>query len=365
MLTDPTIRGFLPKARDYWKADSDAKGRANNLYLRVRPNGAKTWHVRRLKDGVLLNKRIGSWPEMSLKAARQAKDNILSGSITDASTLKAVGDEWYGQRIELRYKRPKQVRQYLDRISPALLTTPIRDVDRLSVTRFLQQYAKERGPVGANRLLAIMQQLFRYAHKAGYVAEDNIAPLSREEVGGEEKARDRVLSDAEIRALWHTDASHTPLLRFLLLTGQRIGEAQGAQWGDVKGDRWIIPAANSKNRRAHWVSLSRQAMAVLRDRPADRAHLFAERSATATQAWVKRWCERNKIDPAFTPHDLRRTMATRMNDLGVAPHVVEKILNHTMQGVMAIYNRAEYAEEREKAMILWGKELAKIVRAKP
>ncbi len=364
MLTDNTIQGLKRKVTDYWKADSDSKGRANNLYLRVRSSGAKTWHVRRLKDGVLLNKRIGQWPTMSLKAARQMTLSVLTGSITDDSSLKAVADEWFEQRIATRYKRPKQVRLYLDRIAPTLLAKPIHEIDRLSVTRFLQGYARDRGPVAANRLLAIMQQLFRYAHKAGYVPDSAIAPLSRSEIGGEEKARERVLTDDELRLLWRDESNHVPLVRFLLLTAQRIGEAQSATWSHVRGDKWTIPAEHSKNGRAHWVSLSPQALAVLRDRPQDRPHLFADTSETAVQAWMRRWCERQKITEAFTPHDLRRTAATRMNDLGVAPHVVEKILNHTMQGVMATYNRAEYVDERTKAMLLWGKELARIMRVK-
>lgn len=364
MLTDNTIQGLKPKAKDYWKADSDSKGNANNLYLRVRSSGAKTWHVRRLKDGVLLNKRIGKWPAMSLKAARQLTLSVLSGSVTDESSLKLVAAEWFETRIAPRYKRPKQVQQYLDRIAPTLLAKPIHEIDRLSVTRFLQGYARDRGPVAANRLLAIMQQLFRYAHKTGYVPDSVIAPLSRNEIGGDEKARARVLTDDEIRLLWRDDSDHVPLVRFLLLTAQRIGEAQAADWSHVHGDKWTIPAEHSKNGRAHWVTLSPPALAVLRDRPRDRTHLFADTSETAVQAWMRRWCERQKILEAFTPHDLRRTAATRMNDLGVAPHVVEKILNHTMQGVMATYNRAEYTEERTKAMLLWGKEVQRIVKAK-
>jgi integrase len=84
------------------------------------------------------------------------------------------------------------------------------------------------------------------------------------------------------------------------------------------------------------------------------------------QSWLRRWCEREKIAaPAFTPHDLRRTAATRLNTLGVMPHVVEKILNHTMQGVMATYNRAEYERERIDAMQRWADELDRILAATP
>jgi len=79
------------------------------------------------------------------------------------------------------------------------------------------------------------------------------------------------------------------------------------------------------------------------------------------RAWLRRWCQRERISPAFRPHDLRRTCATRLNTLGVLPHIAEKILNHTMQGVMAVYNRAEYEAERIEAMQRWADELDRVL----
>ena len=86
------------------------------------------------------------------------------------------------RRIAGEYKRPKQIRQYLDRISPALLTRPIHTIERLEAARFLHRYSTERGPVGANRLLAILKQLFGHAARVGYIPENNLAPLTREQL---------------------------------------------------------------------------------------------------------------------------------------------------------------------------------------
>jgi integrase len=86
-------------------------------------------------------------------------------------------------------------------------------------------------------------------------------------------------------------------------------------------------------------------------------------TATGVQSWLKRWCEREGIHPTFTPHDLRRTAATRMNSIGVAPHVVEKILNHSVQGLMATYNRADYAKERMDAQEKWARSLVHLTTA--
>lgn len=70
--------------------------------------------------------------------------------------------------------------------------------------------------------------------------------------------------------------------------------------------------------------------------------IFATATNTGVQAWLRRWCKRERIAPAFRPHDLRRTCATRLDTLGVLPHITERILNHTMQGVMGVYDRADY-----------------------
>ena len=104
------------------------------------------------------------------------------------------------------------------------------------------------------------------------------------------------------------------------------------------------------------------ARSLLDELPRDRDLVFASASNTAVQAWLRRWCDRNDVQPRFTPHDLRRSFVTRLNDLRVAPYVVEKLVNHTLQGVMAIYNRAEYARERYRATQLWGDTLERIVR---
>lgn len=101
-----------------------------------------------------------------------------------------------------------------------------------------------------------------------------------------------------------------------------------------------MPASQSKNQRAHWVELT--------DACIDQLPL-PNCTPTNIQAWLRRLLDNNGIEPRFTPHDLRRTAATRMADTGVSPFIVERVLNHTLEGVMAVYNRAEYEKERVDA----------------
>src|SRR4029077_643314 len=98
----------------------------------------------------------------------------------------------------------------------------------------LRRYAEERGPIAANRALSILKTALRFAVDAGYLEISPVDRLSNELVGGADTSRDRVLSDEELRRLRQASSTHTPLLRFLLLTGQRIGETQRATWSHVQ-----------------------------------------------------------------------------------------------------------------------------------
>jgi integrase len=330
------------------------------LYLRVRATGGRSWVLRRKRGGHVEVITVGAWPALGLAQARQ-KAGALAGKDVSTLTLGALLDTWHADIVRKTYRRPREVRGYIERLDSALKVTKLRNLERVEVRHALRRYAEERGPVAANRALSILKTALRFAVDAGYLQISPVDRLSNELVGGAETSRDRVLTDEELRRLWQASSTHTPLLRFLLLTGQRIGEAQRATWSHVLGDRWQIPKEHSKNHRAHWVALSRQALALLRGQDTSRELIFGTATDTGVQAWLRRWCERERISPAFRPHDLRRTCATRLNTLGVLPHIAEKILNHTMQGVMAVYNRADYEAERIEAMQRWADEVDRIL----
>ena len=359
MLSDLRIRKLKPQGKDQWISDGSRSG----LYLRMRSTGSKSWVLRRQSGNITLGpfRETPDSRGLTLQEARQ-RAGSLSGKVVHNNTLGDVLNEWFAERVEKRHRRPHHVEGYIRRLDPALKATKLREIERLPVRQSLRRYAEKHGPVAANRLLSVLKTAMKWACDAGYIESSPISGLSTELIGGEEEARARVLTDAEIRRLWRAESQHAPLLRFLLLTGQRIGETQRATWSHIHGDRWVIPAEHAKNGREHWVALSRQALRVLASNKSERALIFGIATDTGVQAWLRRWCERERISPAFRPHDLRRTFATRLNDLGVMPHVVERAINHTMQGVMAVYNRAEYEAERVEAMQRWADELERITK---
>jgi integrase len=364
-LSDARIRSLKPAERDRWIGDG------NGLWLRVRTTGTKVFVIRSKRGGRVRVVTLGAWPHYGLgkarlEAAKVAHDRA-GAALPHASanlTVRELAEEYYEARIVPHYRRVKNARVYRDRLARELGWRKLRDVQPVHIADVAKAYARERR-VAANRFLAFVKGAFDFARESGYLEHNPAAGLSRKVAGGAERARERVLSDAEIRRLWHTEGEHVRLLRFLLVTGVRIGEAQLAAWSrlDLAARRWTIPAEHAKNKRAHWVYLPDLAIDILgaTGKPAGLALRSA--SETAVQAWLRRWCEREEIAPRFTPHDLRRTFATRLGALGIAPHVVAKLLNHTLQGSEEIsrYLRDDYARERIEALERWAAELARIV----
>ncbi len=372
-LTDARIRALKPSSRDRWVGDG------SGLWLRVRSSGSKVFVLRKAHNGRMRVITLGDYGDrpgetsLAEARARAAAEAVLTRARrrgeappanTASGTVAELAIEFYDQRIAPTYRRTENAKVYRDRLIAELGATKLRAVTHAQLAGVVKAYARA-APVAANRFLAFTKQVFRFAVASGYLDQTPAALLDRTVAGGEERSRERVLSDEEIRLLWSAPSEHAPVLRFALLSLARIGEAQRATWPRVKGARWEIPAEHAKNGRAHWVHLPAQALAVLESLPRDRELVFPASSPTAVQAWLRRLCERERIAPAFTPHDLRRTGATRLGELGVAPHVVQKMLNHTLSDAIGVYFRSELEAERIDGFTRWGAELERIVSTVP
>ena len=373
-LTETEIKAISPHpTRHRWVGDGDG------LYLRVAPSDRRTWVWRTKRAGKTHYFTIGKWPELSVRQARAA---LLkrTGRATppNAMTVRDALEEWFADQIEPRYRVTKNTRVYVNRAVAEFGSRRLQELTRAEIARFVRGYAKE-APVGANRCLSTIKLALGWAVEIGYLEHSPAEGLTNRVAGGEEQSRRRVLSDAEIRELWRMESPNAHLLRALLLTGCRISELQKASRAHLLDDWLFIPAENSKNARAHRVYLVAEARAQFNG--ADPL-LFRTVSPTAVQAWVRRaqmnvegdgsprepWASIRPKDPetgrpaeAWTPHDLRRTFSTRLGDLGVAPHVIERLLNHVQEGVAGVYNRSELGAERITATRLWAAELARIV----
>ncbi|HPR05672.1 MAG TPA: integrase family protein [Denitromonas sp.] len=343
-LTETAIRRMSPPERE--KLIGDERG----LYLRIYPSGRRTWLFRTRVGGSWKTRNLGDWPTVTLAEARVKASKLAGKLLPEAMTFGVLLDEWYNRRIEPEYRATKNIAVYVRRGKDLAGHQRLSQLTTARLVGLLTEYA-EASPVAANRCLANWRLALDYAVECGYIEHNPLARTTSRVVGGKEAPRDRTLLDDEIRTLWADTHAHAPLLRFLLLTGLRISEAQSARQEHIDGDRLHI--RKNKSDRPHWVQLTPAAREQFQS---DGGYLFEQRSPTAVQARLKR------AGVGWTPHDLRRTFATRVAALNVAPHVVEKLLNHSLGGVLAIYNRHDYAEERTEATTRWAAELARLTR---
>lgn len=352
MLTDAAIKRLRASDKDRVVSD------ANGLYVKVYTSGAKKFMVRRMVAGKTSWTTLGSYPEMSLAEARAKALAPSPNSIT----VGAAAAEWLFH-VGKTYRSSEQVVWRMNKhVLPHFSATRLRLLTRAEIASHLLTLSERNGPVIANRCLGDIKQFMLYCVQRGWLDDSPAALLSKKVVGGKEKSRDRVLTDDEIAHLLHllTDPGRLQpktrlALALLLATGQRSAEVRGLHKDEIAQSEWTIPPHRTKNGIASRVSLTlpvqllcRKALSVESPEP------FSGMDGQT----LARVPARLKL--GWTPHDLRRTMATHMAEMGVMPHIVEKCLNHKMAGVMAIYNRAEYATEKKAAWRLWQRKLLRL-----
>jgi integrase len=321
----------------------------SGLYLNLRRK-SKTWIFRKKHFGKTRIITLGKWPTLSCKQAR-----IEAGKYADQPDLsgKTVSDlvaEYKKDIVNPDSKIPKQVYGYLNQIEKELGSLRVITIKRLQLVQFIKRYSREHGARTADRLRSYLRMLFAYGVEEGVITGQNeMDGVSMRVTGYKPIARSRTLTPDEIRMVWawknpdkgqQNAEDNARVIKFLLLTGLRISEAFA---GYIDGDKFRIDdtkGKHSKNEpRPHWVHLTELARALLP---------LPKRNPTNIQAWLKRQLDVAGIEDRFTPHDCRRTYATIANDNGVREFIVERALNHRMQGVMATYNHAEYEEERSE-----------------
>ncbi len=381
-------------------------GALPGLYLVIQPSGSMSWAVRYRFEGKPKKHTIGRYPAFSLLQAREQAGKTLRAVAEDRDPageksarkgakldlVSDVLDEFIKRHVEKK-NRPNTVRETKriieKEIKPAWKDRSLASITRRQVTTLLDKIA-DRAPILANRVLALLRKFFSWA------AERDLIPVSpmdkKVNPPAQERARDRVLSDPEIKWLWEAAGKQGwpfgPFVKLLLLTGQRrneVAEAARLEFQTSGNDpRWTIPTERTKNGQEHHVPLSVFAVELLGKLPTvgdtlqftttgetpisgfskSKAKLDAEMLATAREAAEKAGGDPGGVKiEAWTLHDLRRTTASGMARLGFPVHIVEAVLNHrsgTIKGVARVYNRYEYYEEKRAAFEAWAEHVRKL-----
>jgi integrase len=355
--------------------------------LRVRDGGKRTW-IAQYRVGTKQRRvTLGTVDNLDPQAARQRAKDVLSkvhlGGDPQAEkaerraqasvTVGVMVERYLAERAAKRLKPRsfEEVERHLKKHWSALSGLPIRSVTRGDVAAQLGRIAKDNGPFASNRARAALSAFFSWAIGEGLV---DATPVLGTNKATEEISRDRVLNGEELAAIWKEagGGDYGAIVGLLILTGQRREEVGGMLWSEIDLDKrvWRIDAERTKNGLAHDVPLSSPAIEILRKRErSGRALVFGSREgpfqgwSNAKSALDRRVLTKlremgaNGAPKPWRLHDIRRTVATRMADLGVQPHVIEAVLNHISgrkAGVAGVYNRATYAAEKRQALDLWG-----------
>ena len=316
--------------------------------------------------------RRGESPQAARKAAREAR------AINAGATYRAAVAGYIERQKRHQRKSWPEVERILLREGAPWLDRPITSISRAEIKRRVLAI-ESRAPISANRTLSALRQMFRWAVDSEEIPLD-VSPVEGIKPPGREVSRDRVLEHDEIRAVWEAFERVGwplgPLFKLLLVTGQRLGEVSGMRHADVdiEAKRWTIPGSLTKSGRLQTVMLSPLAIDIIKALPVvDDEYVFASLSPrvegsrpVVNFAGGKKRVDRLVGDDVapWRLHDLRRTVASEMARLNVPRHILRHVLNHSAKradGVLATYNRHEYAQERCDAFDAWARALSVIV----
>ena len=264
---------------------------------------------------------------------------------------------------------------------------PLSEIDADTVFQFIEE-VRHKGVPGLGRtnlkasepralaVYAALSKMFNWLAEKRRIGVSPMAALKRPPIC---RARDRWLTDAELVAFWQaTDKMNLPfgaMLKLLLLTGCRLNEVARMERGELSTDfaTWTIPSTRTKNRRVHVVPLPPLAQSILRsvEQLPECGYMFSTNQRTPISGFShmkQRLDALMALASSWRLHDLRRTCATGMAEIGIAPHVIELCLNHVSgarAGVAGIYNRSVQMPERRAALERWANHVEGLVSGKP
>lgn len=327
--------------------------------------------------------------ETARKEARKILGRVAAGEDPQAEKVAArtpsashdfssVGNLFLERHVR-RNLRPSTIRDYesivKNRLIPEWKGRDIREIGRPDIHALLDPIEDEK-PVMARLVFAVARRLFGFALERGLI---DLNPCTGMRGPVPPKARDRVLTEHELDLVWDRSGEmsfpHRQAFRLLVLTGQRRSEVGGMQWSelDLDAGTWTIPAERAKNGRSHFVDLAPTAIEEISSAPRAGAFVLGAAGRSAFQGWSKakraldaeisKSLEIRGADlmPDWRIHDLRRTAATGMAGLGFGPHIVERVLNHisgAQGGLVGVYQRHEYREERKAALLAWARRVS-------
>ena len=373
----------LPTGKDeetFW--DTELRG----FGFRIRRHGdgdgtVKTWVAQWKKHGRTSKITLGKAPPLGAEAAREAARKILAKVALDQNPAA----ERREQRDMSRRTMGVLVPKYLEAKEPGLrpatfdevtryLTGPyfrplhkkaIDSIRRGDVSERVAAIERESGLAAASAARTVFHGFYVWCMRMGHTATD-ANPVANSYRPADPKPRSRVLDNRELARVWNAcddGTEHSKIVRLLILSGQRRQEIGGLRSSEISPDlsSFTISESRSKNKRAHTLPILPMMRSILESCPrmASRDCVFGARAAAGFTNWAlpkPALDRRSGISTPWTLHDLRRSVATGMADIGIQPHIIEQILNHQSghkRGPAGIYNKSSYTTEVRNALAQW------------
>lgn len=381
-LTDIAIKNTKPQAKPIRLADE------RSLYLLLNPNGSRWWRFDYRFDGKHKTISFGIYPDVSLKLARERRDEARTLLVTGvdpgaqrkaekqakadfgANTFEVIAREWMATRgKEWTESYASKTKSALERNAfPAIGRKPITEITAPDVLAMLRAI-ESRGIVDmAHRIQQHCGAVFRYAIATGRAINDPVPSLKGALSTVRQEHYAALTDPVEFAQLlrdiddYRGEATTKAAMQLLALTFQRTKEVRFAEWAqfDLEAALWRIPAEIMKMREAHIVPLSQQAIDVLkRLQPLTGGGRLVFPSSTSRERPISEntvvyALARMGYKGRMTGHGFRSVASTLLNEQGFRSDLIERQLAHSEKNsVRAAYNRAEYLPERKKMMQEW------------
>ena len=384
-FTVSRLNNLQPTKKRYFVYDDKQPG----LRLYVTPTGNKSFQfqVRSKELGKVVSQTLGKFSKVNIKEAREKAASLLSkvnaGSDIEQSkrdekqkrlldpTVSDFATEYIERYAKERKKTWKEDQRILNYdIIPEIGKVRMNDVKKRHIIAVLDRVQSRGSMVSCNRTLAVLSKMFGFALERDVIEHFPVYGIKKR---GIEKSRDRIISDDEVKVLWESldNSSVNMLIKFLLITGQRTGETRQMQWNEIDGDVWTIPGDRTKNGMTHVVPLSSMALEIIDQMKGVSKDQFVFPSRkegkclyeNAAAKVMYRLVNKHQWEH-FIIHDLRRTFRSQLSSLGVSQTVAERLINHKQQGIVGVYDRYEYLEEKKVAMQKWADKLIRILTGK-
>jgi integrase len=376
-LTDKMIEALKPEAKRYDVHDLRCPG----MTLRVSPNGRKSFYIKFRYGLAQKHPKLGSYPRMSLATAREKAnewlkqvDQGIDPTKRKRSTnmkVENVCREFIRLHAQARNKSWREAERILEReLVGSFGQRDIREITRYDILELMDAAIDRGSGYQANRILSHVRKLLNWCLERGVIEKSPILGLRPPT---KEFPRERVLADDEVARLLRACRNEVYPFRqyvpILLATAQRRGELAEMRWSEIdfEAKTWVIPYNRAKNGKQHVVPLSEFTLTTLAGTPrflnCDYVFTTTRKSSISGFSKALRRLSQSSQTSDWRWHDLRRTATSGMARQGVAPHVVEKILNHfsgIISGVALVYNRHSYDAEKVAALDEWGRTLERL-----